>query len=361
LRSLIAMKALVLAALLAACAVHRSDLRTSTQDGSLEAVFDRVHTSVVTIYTLGRTGLVDESGQAATASGVGSGVLISDDGKIMTAAHVVQTADAVRVEFDGGTILPARVVGSSPLGDVALIQLERQVPADAFVAPLGDSGQVRVANQVFVVGAPLGIGQTLTVGHISARRMGEGLGGAMNVEVFQTDAAINKGNSGGPLFNMKGEVIGIVSYIVSKSGGNEGLGFAVTSNTARELLLERNPMWSGMQTLPLAGPFAAAFNIPGGTPGLLVQTVAKDSPGERLGLKGGSLPASIGDQKLLIGGDIIIEGFGIPLVDEASLVRIMKEVAAIEASDTITLKVLRAGEVVCLQGKVGELMPWIRE
>jgi len=353
------MKVLVLTAVLASCASLQSELRISAQDGSLEAVYDRVHGSVVTIYTIGRTGLTDASGQAATESGVGSGVMISEDGKILTAAHVVQTADAVRVEFADGTVLPAKVVGSSPLADVALVQLDRPAPAGATFAPLGDSETVRVASSVFVVGAPLGIGHTLTVGHISAKRSSEGMSGALNVEVFQTDAAINKGNSGGPMFNLKGEVIGIVSFIVSQSGGSQGLGFAITSNTARELLLERNPMWSGMQTVPLAGPFAEAFNIPGGHAGLLVQTVAKDSPGERLGLRGGTIPVSIGDQKILIGGDIIVEGFGVPLVDNDSIARIMKKVAAIEASDTLVLKVLRAGEVVTLQGKVGELMPWI--
>lgn len=354
------MKALLLTTLLASCASVQSDLRTTArQEGTLEEVYDRVHKSVVTIYTIGRTGLLNAEGQAATESGVGSGVLISDDGKILTAAHVVQTADAVRIEFADGTVLPAKVVGSSPLADVAMVQLERSVPATATIAPLGNSDDVKVASRAFVVGAPLGIGHTLTVGHISARRGSEGMRDALDVEVFQTDAAINKGNSGGPMFNLKGEVIGIVSFIVSQSGGSEGLGFAITSNTARKLLLERNPMWSGMQSIPLAGPFAEAFNVPKGTAGLLIQTVAKDSPGERLGLKGGAIPCTIGDQTLLLGGDIIVEGFGIQLVDNDSIARIFKKAAAIEASDTLTIKVLRAGEVVTLQGKVGELMPWI--
>ena len=118
------------------------------------------------------------------------------------------------------------------------MQLERR-PTGAKPAPLGDSDRAEVGDQIFIVGAPLGISYSLTVGYISARRETDDLfGGFLPTEQFQTDAAINEGNSGGPMFNMKGEVIGIVSYIISQSGGFEGLGFVITSNMAKRLLLD---------------------------------------------------------------------------------------------------------------------------
>ena len=166
-------------------------------------------------------------------------MLISKDGKVLTAAHVVQTADTVSVEFPNGEIVKAKVVSSEPPADIALLQLER-VPASAVVAKLGDSDQVGVADQIFVVGAPYGISHTLTVGHISARRTPGGEQSELGLaEFFQTDAAVNQGNFGGPMFNMNGEVIGIVSHILSQSGGFEGLGFAVRWLGSRSRAISR--------------------------------------------------------------------------------------------------------------------------
>lgn len=323
---------------------------------SLEDVFARVQSSVVTIKTVTPTGLVDERGTEVSLDGIGSGVLISADGKIMTAAHVVQTADEVTVEFMDGTTRSARVVGSVPAADVALIQLTEAPPPGAHVARLGNSDLVRVGARVFVVGAPLGISQTLTVGHVSARRSTAAtLAGIVAIEQFQTDAAINKGNSGGPMFDMRGEVIGIVSFIISSTGGNEGLGFAITSRVGRELLLDRNAMWSGVDMVVLRGPVAAAFNIPKGRAGALIQRVAKSSPGERLGLRGGSIPGEIQGQEVLLGGDIVLEAFGVPFGKPADEAKIVRESFDLAPDELVRVVVLRAGNRITLEKTVREL------
>jgi S1-C subfamily serine protease len=166
---------------------------------------------------------------------MGSGVVISSDGKILTAAHLIEAADATLVEFSNGQLIPARILGAVRNADVALLQLEH-TPTQIVAAALGDSDKVEVGEEVFVVGAPYGLGRTLTAGHISARHSSDNKTiDAALMEFLQTDAAINQGNSGGPMFNMNGEVIGIVTRILSQSGGSEGLGFAATSKMARQL------------------------------------------------------------------------------------------------------------------------------
>jgi S1-C subfamily serine protease len=250
-----------------------------------------------------------------SVSGIGSGVLVSSDGKVLTAAHVVQTAEKIQVRFQGGQKVDARVLGTEPAADIALLQVDR-VPSDAVVAKVGDSDDAQVGDPVFVVGAPFGASHTLTVGHLSARRKPDKVvSGFETFEVLQTDAAINPGNSGGPLFDMNGEVIGIASYIISKSGGFQGLGFAVSSNMARKLLLEGRPMWSGLEGEMLEGTLARLLNLPQEA-GILVLKVAKDSPAAKLGLKGGFVTVTLPDgQELVLGGDVVLEVQGIRISD----------------------------------------------
>nr|MBI3613836.1 trypsin-like peptidase domain-containing protein [Nitrospirota bacterium] len=229
---------------------------------TLRQMFKEVDGAVIVIQTNRKETVGGPQQKPTTLAGMGSGVLISADGKVMTAAHLVQTADEVTAHFQTGEVVKAQVVTSEPSADVALLQLER-VPPHTEVARLGNSDAAEVGDQVFVVGAPLGLGHTLTVGHISARHKPKTMyGGLAQAEFFQTDAAINQGNSGGPMFNMAGEVIGIVSHIISKSGGFEGLGFVVTSSVARRVLLEKNPYWSGVEGFLLSGDLAKVFNLP---------------------------------------------------------------------------------------------------
>ena len=319
--------------------------RAATQ--ALSEVFRRVDPAVVEIHTQ-ETGLPTmPQGQPVSIAGLGSGVLISPDGKVLTAAHVVQTADAIEVQFLTGESLKARVLSSEPSADVALLQLEKP-PKSPFVARLGDSDAVEVGESVFVVGAPLGVSHTLTDGYVSARRKPNAtFSGMSRAEFFQTDAAINQGNSGGPMFNMQGEVIGIVSYILSHSGGSEGLGFAVTSKVARQLM-EQKSFWSGVSGYMLSGDLAHVFNIPPPGVGLLVQKVVSGSPADRLGLRGGSIKASIGDEDLIVGGDIILGILGISLSGPNSLTIIRQKITSLNPGDPVTVTVLRGGAPVTL-------------
>src|SRR6185436_755265 len=209
---------------------------TGVHAQGVEELFRKVNPSVVVIRATGRE--VNSARGLVTYSEIGSGVLIAD-GKVMTAAHVVHSMDEIVVEFIGGETVPARVVASEPAADLSLLQLDR-VPAGVKVARLANSSAVRVGDQVLVVGAPYGLSYSLSVGYISARWAPNTVYRAFPLaEFLQTDATINTGNSGGPMFNLAGEVVGIVSHNISKGGGSEGLGFVVTINTARELLLAR--------------------------------------------------------------------------------------------------------------------------
>jgi S1-C subfamily serine protease len=329
----------------------------AAQEGRLEDVFERVQGSVVTVYTAGRTGAVAQDGRSATAEGIGSGTLIDDEGHVLTASHVVQTADVVAVEFRSGERLEARVMRTLPSVDLALLKLTGKLPEGVRPVKLGDSDAMRVAAQVFVVGAPLGVGHTLTVGHLSARRDTPSLLGLGDeVEVLQTDAAINQGNSGGPLFNMAGEVVGVVSYIVSDSGTSAGLGFAVSSNTVREMLLERPAFWSGVDFVALAGDWARAFNLPDGRAGLLIQRVANGSAGARLGLRGSSLPVEVGGRRLLIGGDVVLVVAGVDVGGQGAVRRVGEAIDALGRDAQLEVLVLREGREVLLAAPMAELL-----
>ncbi len=316
---------------------------------SVGDVFRSVAPSVVVIRARGRD--VGASGQTGFSE-TGSGVLISADGKVMTASHVVHAMDEITVQFLGGETVKARVVSSEPAADLSLIQLER-VPSGARVARLADSNTVRVGDQVVVIGAPYGLGHALSAGWISARWAPNTVYKAIPLaEFFQTDATINTGNSGGPMFNMAGEVIGIVSHNISKSGGSEGLGFVATVNTAKQLLLERRSFWSGLEGQLLSEALADIFNLPPRTVGFMVKTVAKGSPAEEMGIRGGTKTAVIDGQTLVIGGDIVLEVEGIPIGTPADAAKIRQHLNGLKVGAPIKAKVMRAGQVLQLNGKV---------
>ena len=168
-------------------------------------------------------------------------------------------------------------------------------------------------------------------------------------EFFQTTATINTGNSGGPMFNTAGEVIGIVSQNISKSGGSEGLGFVVTINTAKKILIDRKVFWSALQGTLLTGDLAAIFNVPAPA-GFLVKTVAQDSMAWKAGLAGGNRIVTIGGQELALGGDIILSVEGIPVVSEDNIEKIRNQMARMPAGAPFKMNALRAGKVVELTG-----------
>ena len=312
--------------------------------GEISETFKKVRDSVVVVETTQEELAPWSQGKPVTMGGVGSGVLVDSLGMVLTAAHVVQTATDIRVHFSDGETYAGKVYASAPSADVAVIKLEKP-PTSGVVAKLGDSDAVEVGDEVFIVGAPHGISYTLTVGHISARRAPNSLWGGLNeAELFQTDAAINQGNSGGPMFNKEGEVIGIVSHMISQSGGFEGLGFVVTSNLAKQLVLEQKALWSGIDAFLLSGELARVFNIPQEA-AVLVQKVVKDSPGSRLGLKAGSLRAQIEGEQLILGGDIVLDVMGIEIQEGTeSLEKIRAAMASIVPGEKITVTIMRGGE-----------------
>ena len=310
-------------------------------------VFERVAPSVVVVRTTERDIANEGPQRTVSIAGFGSGVLIAADGKVLTAAHLVHAASEISVEFPDGGRVRAHVIASEPDADVSLLQLER-VPPDATVAKLADSSRARIGDRIFVVGTPYGISHTLSVGHLSGRhKPGRVWDRFTLAEFFQTDAAINQGNSGGPMFNMAGEVLGVVSHMISKSGGFEGLGFVVTSNAARKLLLERRSPWWGFEGVLLTGDLLRVFNVK--EAGLLVQRVVENSPAARLGLRGGLMKAAIGNRTLTVGGDVILKVQGMAC-DETH--RIHDALAELNSGDRLTLTVLRQGEVVELSAIV---------
>jgi len=327
--------------------------QASEPEPALEDLFSAVSDSVVLVRTRERALIGGNNVGVVPFTDQGSGVLISEDGDVLTAAHLVQVADVVQVEFGDGTKVQARIVTSEPAADVALLRLER-VPEGAVIAKVGDSDAVRIGQRIFVIGAPYGLSHTLTVGRISARRLPGALGGPLALaEFFQADVAINRGNSGGPMFDMNGNVVGIVSHILSQSGAFEGVGFSVTSNSIKQLLLTRRTPWSGISVFGLDENLAGIFNLPQDS-GVLVQRVAAGSPGARLGLRPSYLPARIGDHEIMLGGDIILEVDGFKVGTIESYIPLREHLAEIEIGQTVTVRVFRQGRVVELSTTMDE-------
>jgi serine protease Do len=323
-----------------------------TEADDLPQLFQRVSKSVVVVRAKGRDLVVRDGGSVLVKyNEIGSGVLASADGKVLTAAHVVQIADDITVEFDSGESVAARVIASEVKADLALLQLAR-VPAGASPALLGDSSRVQIGEEVFVIGAPYGVARTLTVGHVSGRHKPNTIYAELPLaEFIQTDAAINRGNSGGPMFSMRGEVIGIVSHIISKSGGYEGLGFVVSSNMARQLMLERHPFWSGVTWFEVSGELAQYLNVPQPF-ALLVEEVAKGSPAEAVGLAPSRAVARLDGRDIPMGGDIVLGAMGIQLVDATSFQTVRDRWSRLRSGDEMTFRVLRAGKVIEIKGRM---------
>jgi serine protease Do len=310
----------------------------------ISCLYDSVISSVVMIHTE-ESSENHAKGFVVTEEGLGSGVLIEGN-QILTAAHVIQTATDVTVQFSDGEKIPARILSSVPSADVALLELEWE-PKNKKASKLGDSDKVRTGHQIIMIGTPLDQEFSLSIGHISGRRILKKIANGQKwIEYFQTDAAINPGNSGGPMFNMKGEVIGIASYILSESGGFEGLGFAATSNICKSLLLEGKSVWSGLEGIFINGKLANILNVPQGS-GILVQKVSSLSPADTFGIKGSDFDAVIEEQELKIGGDIILSVNGIKVLNEDSIITITQN---LQTTQDIVLKVLRAGQIITLEG-----------
>ncbi len=311
---------------------------------TLGDLYRKASPSVVVIRARGKevsTGGVVRFGE------IGSGVLISQDGKVVTASHVVHGMENITVEFLGRDPIRARLIGFQPGADLALLQLDTESP-ESPVATLADSSSVDVGDPVFIIGAPYGLTYSLSSGIISARWSANTVTRDFPLaEFFQTDATINTGNSGGPMFNRAGEVIGIVSHVISKSGGSEGLGFVITANTVRKLLLEKRAFYLGVDGQIVSGAVAQVLNVPQ-TAGYLVKTVVKGSLGERLGLLGGERLATIEGQQIALGGDILLAAQGADVLTLDDFIGAARAIRDTPPGQEVRLRVLRAGKVLDL-------------
>lgn len=325
---------------------------TVSANSELPNIFEKVNPAVVDIQAISMDKVAVSNDQITTIAvgNDGSGVLIDSEGTILTASHVVQSAEQINIKFLDGRVVPASIVTSANWGDIALLKLDEKINLPEPVV-LADSDLVRVGEQVFVVGAPFGYSHSLSVGYISSRFFTDAMVGGGSMEVFQTDASMNPGNSGGPLFNMKGEVIGIASHISTTSGGFNGLAFAVTSNQIRALMEKTSP-WSGIEGPILTGKLAKLFNIPQDA-GLLVQKVAANAWAGQIGILPSTVKAIIDGQEMLIGGDIILKVGTMEVSNSPTFFDDISDYVALESQreNTITITILRNGEILTLSTK----------
>lgn len=278
--------------------------------------------------------------ESAPREGLGSGFIISQDGQIVTNHHVVKGAQSVRVKMADGRIFDAEVLGSDPATDIALLSISAEVELP-FVS-FGTSQTMRVGDEVVAVGNPFGLSSTVTSGIISAKS--RDINSGPYDDFIQTDAAINRGNSGGPLFNNDGEVIGVNTAIISPGGGSVGIGFAVPSDVVRDVVAELakdgsvTRGWLGVSIRPMSDEVAQVLGFET-SKGAVVDLVSKDSPAETAGLKK---------------GDIILSFDGTQIEALRDLTR---AVADKDPDDSASITVLRRGKELTLGVTIGTLAP----
>jgi len=322
---------------------------------------------VVTIFALYGEGAVDDAGVTASQ---GSGFVVSEDGTILTNSHVITTAgesepsetpvaaDTVYVQFRDGERVPAEIVGWDVFDDVGLLRVD---PADHPVSPvpLGDSSTVVVGEPVAAIGSPFGQESSLSVGVVSAtQRSIDSITSGFNlVDAIQSDAPINRGNSGGPMFNARGDVIGINAQIRSESGTAEGVGFAVPINAARRSMQQLirtgrvRYAWLGVTTQTLTPRLAERFDF-SETRGAAVQAVAEGSPAARAGLRGGGRETEFEGLMFCPGGDLVVAIDGRPVRSAEDVVRAVNQQQL--PGDRIRLTVLRGSERLTVTAVLGE-------
>lgn len=284
---------------------------------------------------------MDQQGQSEERpSGIGSGVIIRADGYILTNNHVVEGSDGLEVELADNRRLPAKIIGTDPQTDLAVIKIEA---TNLAAAPLGDSDTMQVGDWVLAMGSPFGLEHTVTAGIISAKNRVQGIvGDGEGFEDFlQTDAAINPGNSGGPLVNLRGEVIGINTAIASRSGGYNGIGFTIPTSLARPVvdsLIESGSVRRGFLGAKL-GPIDEKRQEELGLPrmeGAYIDQVLKDQPADKAGLRS---------------GDVVVEVNGRPIRD---LLQLRNMVASTPPDGKLQMSVIRNKKPISLTVVLGE-------
>jgi serine protease Do len=288
-------------------------------------------------------GMMPHNRQQRTIEARGSGFIISADGYIVTNNHVVKGATAVSITLDDGTTLKAKVVGHDSKTDLALLKVssKNKLP---FIE-LGESNDVQVGQWVIAVGNPYGLGGTVTAGIVSAR--GRDIGEGPYDSFIQVDAPINRGNSGGPLFTQDGKVVGVNTAILSESGGSVGIGFAIPSDTVRDVVSQLQKTghvtrgYLGVTAQEITPTMAKALNLPmeNGTPtgGALVASVNNNSPADKAGVKPGDVITQLNGQKVSNPRDLAIK------------------VAGIAPGSKVSLSVLRNGSTQSLSTTIANL------
>jgi len=275
------------------------------------------------------------------ATSLGSGFVVdADKGLIVTNNHVIQDAEEIKVILQDNTELDAELLGKDPKTDIALLQVKKTSGVKLTEVDLGNSDKIRVGDWVVAIGNPFGLGGSVTAGIVSAR--GRNIQAGPYDDFIQTDAAINKGNSGGPLFNLKGEVIGINTAIYSPSGGSVGIGFAVPSNIAKNVIADLAEYgrtrrgWLGVRIQTVTEEIAESLGLNEAT-GALVTSVSENGPAAEAGLEK---------------GDVILKFNNKDVSEMRKLPRIVAET---EVGKSVPVEVWRKGKKVALKAKVGEL------
>src|SRR2546421_2440234 len=288
--------------------------------------------------------------------GAGSGFLIDPRGYILTNFHVVEGAQSIEVVLGDQSRYPAKFIGADQRNDVALVKIDPKGKHLAALS-LGDSTSLQVGQKVLAIGNPFGFQSTLTTGVVSA--LGRTVQTSQTTfidEAIQTDAAINRGNSGGPLINSHGEVIGINSAIYTPSGTTAGIGFAIPINSAKriahDLMTEGrvHQAFLGIRTMPVAGSLAEALDLPA-QEGLLVETASQGGPAAAAGIRGGDRVVRAGMQRIAIGGDLIVAVDGQKVASPFDLDIMLNRK---RPGDTITLTIFRGGKKMDIPVKLGE-------
>jgi S1-C subfamily serine protease len=291
--------------------------------------------------------------------GEGSGFVWDEQGHIVTNNHVVEGADTVQVTFWDNNIVEAKVVGTDPDSDLAVIRVDvDEVESQPVV--LGDSDALQVGQLAIAIGNPFGQEGTMTRGIISAlgRTFRPGSGPFSIPNMIQTDAAINPGNSGGPLLDSGGQVVGINSLILTRSGSSSGVGFAIPINIARRVVPELidkgryRYAWLGISGTDMLPSIAEAMDMPTDTRGAMVIEVTSDGPAEKAGLKGSDRTVEIDGHQLKVGGDIIVAIEGTPIRQMDDIVLYLLEET--QPDQKVTLSILRDGKEQNVTVTLGE-------
>jgi serine protease DegQ len=281
----------------------------------------------------------DQAPNEEPSSSLGSGVIVSPQGIILTNHHVIEGADEIEVAFADGRKRNAKLIGSDPETDIAVLKID----ATDLPAPitLGKMESVHVGDVVLAIGNPFGVGQTVTSGIVSA--LGRNQLGINTFENFiQTDAAINPGNSGGALVDTKGNLIGINTAIYSRSGGNMGIGFAIPINTAKQVMesiLTNGSVtrgWIGVEPQNLSKELAESLNIPLNTSGVLITGVLNGGPADKAGMKPGDVLTQVNDQKV------------------SDVITLLNRIAQTNPGDETKVSLLRKGKEMSLKVQVGK-------